>query len=551
MNFVTSLLVAVCLLAGSIQEKPWKWRQTQHRLTYDAGASLLSYNFARSLAADAAGRVHTVWYDNRDGVSQIYYKRSPDGGRTWGSDLRLAACAAMQEAPALAVEGDNVFVVWHSQQDGRFNVFLKRSPDGGANWETDVQLSARDGAAYSSIAVAGESVHVVWGDQRDGQTEIYIRSSIDAGLSWGPEMRLSELPFESWVPTVEASGRNVYVAWVDTRDGNEEEYFRRSADGGRTWEPVTRLTANAANSWAPSLAVEGETLHFVWFDQQDSPAQPLDAEKRLDDAMRLQGLNADSVPAGVMVPHPERAAQRRAEEKGRLIEREAPAWAARGGNVAQLQTIMREIEELTRRDASYLEKERKINEAVALMGLHYTPGSMDDLPKIYYLDAQQIRVQDKLKQIQTAAPAWVQRGGSPQQLEALLQAFQQIMHLATSEWDIYYRRSFDGGQTWEPAMRLTTAPGPSARPSIALDGRGLHVVWYDGRDGNLEIYGKHSPDGGTTWEPDVRLSHAPGESMHPCVAISQGSTHVVWFDRRDGNAEIYYRRLLRPLRRGD
>lgn len=98
------------------------------------------------------------------------------------------------------------------------------------------------------------------------------------------------MPFDSWVPTVAASGRNVSVAWVDTRDGNEEEYFRRSRDDCLIWEPAVRLIENGANSWAPSIAAAGDTVHFVWFDQKDSPAQPIDAERKLDQGLRLMGL---------------------------------------------------------------------------------------------------------------------------------------------------------------------------------------------------------------------------------------------------------------------
>jgi len=547
MTILKSLLAVVCLLPAI----PPVWHMTrERRLTFDGGASLLSYNFARLVAADGGGRVHIVWYDDRDGIEQIYYKRSLDHGMTWGADVRLAACSDRQEHPAITARGDSVYVVWHSQRDNGSNIFLKRSTDGGTTWEPEARISTSDRAAYASVAVAGANLHVVWGDNRDGgQAEVYIRSSDDDGLYWGPETRVSETPFDSWVPTVEASSRNVYVAWVDTRDGNEEEYFRRSADGGKTWGEVTRLTDNPANSWAPSLVAEGETLHFVWFDQQDSPVQPLDAERQLDEVMRRLGLSVDPAPTGVMVAHPELAAQRRASEKGQLIERAAPAWIAGGGDPARLQAIFRDLEEMSRRGASYLEKERMLDEAIALIGLSYTPSPTDDLPKIYYLDAQKIRVQDKLKQIQAAAPAWVQGGGDPQRLAAALEEFQQAMSIATSEWEIYYRRSTDGGRTWEAARRLTFAPGPSARPSIALDGRGLYLVWYDGRDGNAEVYYKHSPDSGATWEPDTRLTAAPNDSLNPSVAVAHGFAHVAWYDLRDSNAEIYYCRLPHPPHR--
>ncbi len=247
-----------------------------------------------------------------------------------------------------------------------------------------------------------------------------------------------------------------------------------------------------------------------------------------------------------MVAHPELAAQRRATEKLRLIQQEASGWVARGGDAARLLAILREFEEMGSRGATYLEKERKLDEAIKLMDLRYEPGPMDDLQKIYYQGAMQIRAQDKLKQIQTAAPIWVQRGGDLRRLETLLREFQRMMTVANSEWEIYYRRTTDGGQTWEPAQRLTNAPLQSARPNIALAGDDLHVVWYDLRDGNAEVYYKHSMDSGITWEPDMRLTNAAADSLHPAVAATSDAAHVVWYDLRDGNAEIYYKRTMRP-----
>jgi hypothetical protein len=149
------------------------------RLTNDSGDSLLSFNFARSLAADDAGRAHVVWYDNRDGQSQIYYKSSADGGSTWAPDLRLSPHAVKQEHPAIAVSRDNIYIVWHDTRDGGFNIYLKRSTDGGANWEPDMRLSGGASSAHASIAASGLSVSVVWGDSRDGQAEIYTRASMD------------------------------------------------------------------------------------------------------------------------------------------------------------------------------------------------------------------------------------------------------------------------------------------------------------------------------------------------------------------------------------
>jgi hypothetical protein len=34
--------------------------------------------------------VHIVWYDHRTGYYEIFYKRSTDGGINWGNDIKLS-----------------------------------------------------------------------------------------------------------------------------------------------------------------------------------------------------------------------------------------------------------------------------------------------------------------------------------------------------------------------------------------------------------------------------------------------------------------------------
>ena len=77
---------------------------------------------------------------------------------------------------------------------------------------------------------------------------------------------------------------------------------------------------------------------------------------------------------------------------------------------------------------------------------------------------------------------------------------------------IFYRRSTNGGTTWEPPVLLIPQLY-SARPHVTVDDRqNAHVVWRDGRDGNTEIYYKR-------WMPpsgiDALLGGVPfGDSRH-------------------------------------
>jgi hypothetical protein len=111
-----------------------------------------------------------------------------------------------------------------------------------------------------------------------------------------------------------------------------------------------------------------------------------------------------------------------------------------------------------------------------------------------------------------------------------------------TNWEIYYKRSTDSGATWGGDTRLTTDAGTSWTPSVAATGTKVHMVWQDSRDGNREIYYKRSTDSGATWGSDVRLTASLDSSWAPSVTSSGSNVHIVWWDRRDGNREIYYKR---------
>ena len=61
--------------------------------------------------------------------------------------------------------------------------------------------------------------------------------------------------------------------------------------------------------------------------------------------------------------------------------------------------------------------------------------------------------------------------------------------------NIYYKRSIDGGASWGPPFQLTDVPEESHFPSIAVDGDTVHVMWWDKRTGSPQIFYKRSLDG--------------------------------------------------------
>lgn len=237
---------------------------TDTRLTIDT-----FYSVHPAVAASGTN-VHLVWDDQRDTNTEIYYKRSTNAGAAWGVDTRITANDSLSYYPSVAASGNNVHIVWCDERDGNQEIYYRRSVNNGTDWGTATRLTNNDSVSMSScIAVSGDTVHVVWLENRDDNYEIYYKRSTDNGTTWGTDTRLTNAPGYSTDPTITVFGSAVHVAWIDTRDGNEEVYYKYSMDNGTGWIPDTRLTNNSSESLAPNIAAFGEDIHVAWADYRN------------------------------------------------------------------------------------------------------------------------------------------------------------------------------------------------------------------------------------------------------------------------------------------
>jgi Neuraminidase (sialidase) len=133
------LLSTAMLFAANLSQAQW---QPDVRLTNDPAYSHTSNSNARLIAANG-DTVHVVWYDERDGNPEIYYKRSTDGGISWGADTRLTNINCDKYDPTIVVSGSIVHIAWTDDRNGSTNIeiYYKRSEDGGSTWGADTRLT--------------------------------------------------------------------------------------------------------------------------------------------------------------------------------------------------------------------------------------------------------------------------------------------------------------------------------------------------------------------------------------------------------------------------
>lgn len=226
--------------------------------------------------AAADSHVHVVWSDwQGDNMASIFYRRGAHTGTNWTSATQISVDDTLWAAvfPSVAVSDTNIHVVWIDTRDGHYEIYYDRSCDNGDTWGNDTRISTDDSSPsyFPCIAVSGLYVHVVYIDtvHGGGRAEIYYTRSTNGGSTWGGKFRLSNYDSLSTLPSICVSGSNVHVVWADERDGNKEIYYINSANNGSTWGSATRLTVNDSISYYPSIAVSGSNLYVVWTDTRD------------------------------------------------------------------------------------------------------------------------------------------------------------------------------------------------------------------------------------------------------------------------------------------
>jgi hypothetical protein len=231
------------------------------RITRNAGSS---YSPAIAVSGD---NIHLVWYDNTPGNNDIHYKRSTDNGASWGKTRRLSRNAGSSRFPDVAVSGSTIHVVWYDGSPTIPQIFYKRSTNNGSTWGKTKRLSKIQGGSIKpAIAASANYVHLVFNDNDPGNQEIYYKRSADFGINWGKTRRLSYSLGASATPTMAVSSSNVHVTWWDNSPGNAEIWYKRSTTNGSSWDGVKRLTINSGDSIGPSVGVSGNYVHIAWLD---------------------------------------------------------------------------------------------------------------------------------------------------------------------------------------------------------------------------------------------------------------------------------------------
>lgn len=97
-----------------------------------------------SLARDAHGRYHAVWFTQGPGKEGVHYARlaQPEGGAELRTEVTRRIGGAAAEHADLALSGEQVAVVWKEFDGQRTRLKALRSEDAGGTWRAEAEIAS-------------------------------------------------------------------------------------------------------------------------------------------------------------------------------------------------------------------------------------------------------------------------------------------------------------------------------------------------------------------------------------------------------------------------
>ncbi len=293
-----------------------------------------------SVRIDDEGRISLAWMEEDKELRTVLYARAEKSGGPIGAPVKVnqptEAPYMRQEAPALAVVGDDVFLTWaltHPKltADKPFSneLRLSRSTDGGKTFLPSILVNDDEqviGHSFDSVHVAPDGVvHVAWIDGTGRQERIrHFRDAFDRSRSHRREEPQSGRKHLCLLPDVsdDRTGRDALCglaqdsSWRSPRNGG-----RALHDGGQTFTaPVIVGQDRWVFPGCPHRPASIGTdrlgrLYVVWYTEgvDETPAVFLAySDDRGDTFSPKQKLN---VSKGTFPDHPQMAV----DPEGRVV----------------------------------------------------------------------------------------------------------------------------------------------------------------------------------------------------------------------------------------
>lgn len=249
------------------------WGKDDAATANDSGRIYIAWQDARLFSVPAAGapKSYTVFF-------RTFQSR---GGAGFGPEIQVSPYDSVNAAVAPCVtagDSSRVWIVYQRAVNGNIDLHYAVYNAATRTMGPEQPLTTDPGLSRNPSIVATRDgvVHVAFADNRIfGRDQIWYKKFVP-GSGWTESEQIVVSGGVASTPSITAtrSGR-LHLVWRDTRDGNNEIYYKAYVPGVG-WDPVdVRLTVNAAVQQEPQVDADPmENVYVVWTDARVSTSDP-------------------------------------------------------------------------------------------------------------------------------------------------------------------------------------------------------------------------------------------------------------------------------------
>ncbi|MGI0018375.1 MAG: sialidase family protein [Nitrosotalea sp.] len=282
------------------------------------------------------------------------------------------------------------------------------------------------------VLVSSDGVFAMWTQSSLGRSDVFFSKSADGGNTFGSPINLSGAANgQSSYPQFVENDNHIYVIWQSSLSGTSTILMTKSLDGGTSFEkPITISDASQLSAF-PQIALSGNHVYSSWI------------EKSADNSTNVIFTKSD--------------------DQGSTFD--AP--------------------------------------------LHVTHNiGNSGIPKLS-ADGNQVYL------------AWEDN--------------------SRGDYEVFLSKSSDSGASFHVPVDISTTTGQSGTPEVVVSGNNLYAVWMDNTSGNYDIFFAKSTDGGDTFAAPIDISNLKGDSGYPQFTVWKNNVYVTWTQTMTGiNYDVYF-----------
>lgn len=259
-------------------------RSWSEPVTVNEGPAFGAHSF-HAITAGNGTDVYATWLNNDPTEGGVWFRHSPDQGRTWEPARRIVAgpaCPCCRTAVAVASTG-RIHVAWRGISETSVrDIQVIHSDDQGVSWSAPVSPRA-DGWVFNGCPHAGPSlrvdakdqVHIGWWTGATSGPGVWYARSVDGGERWSAQP--IDTATGAPVSHVQLAVRHgeIAVAWEGGRGPLPAIFLRHSLDDGVRFSPAEQLSTDGVAATFPVLGLYGDSVLVAWTQVGDSAYRAL------------------------------------------------------------------------------------------------------------------------------------------------------------------------------------------------------------------------------------------------------------------------------------